>query len=288
MSVAAFVALGTLTVFVYPLFATLRHELFPGTGHVSLWGDGVMYQLANRKGSGTLWSPGSTRYNLFHTWLNTDHWILLVGAGAALLCLGSRRFRPIGLAWLLWVLPLLKPGGYLPAMYVIAGLPFAAMAIAGCGDMLTRFVLSRSWFDRSVRWGALALCWAVVGAALVWLVPSNTAKPDTHAVVPQEQALAYLTPLLRSNDNILTDDAFWLDLVRAGHGLGGQSLEGGDQLLPVRPRPDQLAGEPARRLAGHQLCAVHRRDALERGLPEVDQRRPDIGQLHPAGQFRDG
>lgn len=216
MSVAAFVALGTLTVLAYPLFAMLRNELWPGAGHVSLWQNGIMYQLANRKGSGALWQAGSDRRDLFQSWLNFDHWLLLVGAVAALLCLASRRFRAIGLAFVLWSLPLLKPGGYLPAMYVIAGLPFAAMSIAGCADMLSRFMLARR--RRWLAWGGLAASWAAIAALLFWLVPADRLDINTRATAPQAAALAYLKPLLVKDDNILTDDSLWLDLVRAGHG----------------------------------------------------------------------
>ena len=218
MSIAAFVALGTLTVLAYPLFALLRNELFPGAGHVSLWQNGIMYQLANRKGSGALWQHHSGRYDLVQSWLNYDHWLLYVGAVCALACLASPRFRAIGLAFVLWSLPIVKPGGYMPAMYVIVGLPFAAMSIAGCADLVSKFVLARLAPRRWLAWGALAAVWVTIGALLLAVIPPKKADITSAAIRPQEQAVAFLKPLLHKQDNVLTDPAFWLDLVRDGHG----------------------------------------------------------------------
>jgi cellulose synthase/poly-beta-1,6-N-acetylglucosamine synthase-like glycosyltransferase len=56
ISVALFAAVFILTATVYPLFATLKGELVPGPGHVSLLG-AVKWQLFMRKSSGSVFDP---------------------------------------------------------------------------------------------------------------------------------------------------------------------------------------------------------------------------------------
>ena len=222
MSIAAFVTFGAVVVLIYPLFALLRNELFAGSQHVSLWTNGVMYQLATRAGSGALWQSGSERRDLLDGWLFYDHWLVYGGAAAAVLTLFSKRLRVIGIAYILWALPIIKPGGYLPAMYVIAALPFAALGMASILDVTQNFLrrLKLPVVAAGVLVGALTLTVAYfVGASYLPGDRAVTTSAGSRTVVAaQEQALAYVTARAATQDNILTDDAFWTDLVRAGHG----------------------------------------------------------------------
>lgn len=58
----------------YPLFATLRGELLPGRGHVSLvWA--LWWQFLGRAGSGSPFSPASGSHDLIRFWLGLDPWL---------------------------------------------------------------------------------------------------------------------------------------------------------------------------------------------------------------------
>jgi hypothetical protein len=227
MSMVSFVTLGTAVVLAYPLFALLRTELLPGPGHVSLWTNGIMYQLASRKGSGALWESGSARQALVGYWLSYDPVLVLGGTAGGIVCLFSRRLRVVGLAVLLWSLPVLKPGGYLPAMYVIAVLPFGALAVVG--------VLEAGWnrvTTQVARWrperralvtsrGAVSL-----GAALVLAAVATTFVPGLRtvlpgrdaAVAPADAAVAYVADHVPLDADVVVDPAFWTDLVEQGRG----------------------------------------------------------------------
>ncbi|MHB9859441.1 ArnT family glycosyltransferase [Streptomyces sp. YIM S03343] len=75
--------------FSYPLFALLKGELFPGSGHVSLW-DGIVYQMS-RPGSGFILDPGSGSWGALHSWLYYDRVLPLGGLAGALLLLVPRQ-----------------------------------------------------------------------------------------------------------------------------------------------------------------------------------------------------
>ncbi len=120
----------------YPLFALLKGELLPGSGHVSLW-DGVKYQLT-RPGSGFILDQGSGSYGVLQSWLYYDRVLPLGGLAGALLLLAVLRWSVTaralaGPALTVAILAALalRPNGYLPAMYVIQALPFLALVLAG-------------------------------------------------------------------------------------------------------------------------------------------------------------
>src|SRR3954447_23788369 len=129
----AFVSGLVLVGCFYPLYALLRGELFPGPGHVSLIG-AWQFQLANRSGSGSILTPGSGANDLLHSWLFYDPVILVAGLAATVAALVVRRLRPPAVAAAILVLMAMRPGGYLPAMYVVQILPFFAIVIAGVLD----------------------------------------------------------------------------------------------------------------------------------------------------------
>ena len=195
----------------YPLYAMLRGELFPGPGHVSLIG-AWQFQLGSRSGSGSIFSPGSGANSLLHSWLYYDPVILVAGLVATFAGLAVRRLRPVCLAGAILVLVALRPGGYLPAMYVVQVLPFFAIAVAGViAWVVARWRPARVWFG-------LAAVLAVAVIAPRWFVGDRRAlTADDNA--PYVQAADYLRSRLpgREGATVVVDDVLWLDCVDAGY-----------------------------------------------------------------------
>ena len=130
------------TAGLYPLYALLNNELFPGRGHVSLW-FGVTFQLFTRTSSGNVLSPTSAAHQLVASWLLLDPWLL--GVGIALVPAGFlvKRLRPVTLGLAMGALVIFR-GGYLPTPFVIALIPLAALVIAGVADAV--------WGGHRLRW----------------------------------------------------------------------------------------------------------------------------------------
>ena len=204
----------------YVLFAMLRNELLPGPGHVSLW-DAVAFQLGSRESTGSVWVDGSAANGLLDGWLATDVVLLVGGAIAAAMCLAVRRLRPIGLLIATFAIAALRPGGYLPSMFVVVLLPFAALAIAAMLDLGFRWIRARNLRRRD----GLATAWrrAFVAAVAVMLVltavswwPKIRYTLTVDGTAPRVAALAYLDRNLDRTEVVVTDNSYWNDLVDLG------------------------------------------------------------------------
>lgn len=226
----------TLIGFSYPLFALLKGELLPGSGHVSLW-DGVKYQMT-RPGSGFILDQGSGSYGVLQSWLYYDRVLPLGGLAGALLLLATWRWSVTaralaGPALTVAILAALalRPNGYLPAMYVIQALPFLALVLAGGTASVAHAVLRRWRADgekRYVTGGRYALAAVLAVAAGAYVVPrwydgARTAV-TLDANAPYKAASKWLSSEVENpkDTRVLVDDAMWLDLVHAGYrpGLG--------------------------------------------------------------------
>jgi hypothetical protein len=210
-------AVYTITVALfaafYPLFAALRGELFPGSGHVSLlWA--VWWQLLGRTGSGFIFTNGTAANGLLTLWLGTDRWLLLSGLALTAPAFFIRRLRPLAFGLLLQAVMALT-SGYLPYFYVTAMLPFAALLIGGVADTL--------WNPVSLpllEWGRrfLVITAGVAAALLVvpqWgsaLVRQGGADGATSSI----EATAWVERHVPKQDLVVVDDYLWLDLKRAG------------------------------------------------------------------------
>ncbi|GAA2600978.1 hypothetical protein GCM10010435_95440 [Winogradskya consettensis] len=200
----------------YPLYALLRGELFPGDGHVSLIG-AWQFQLMSRSGSGSVFDEASGSGALIDSWLYYDSVILFGGLAATVVALFVRKLRAPGIAGLVLALVAIRPGGYLPAMYVVQALPFLAILIAGVTEFgFDKLRPARVWW----RWTILGV--AVV-TALGFVVP-HWYVGDRRALVandnaPYQEAADYLRTQLpdRAGTTLVVDDVLWLDAVRAGY-----------------------------------------------------------------------
>ncbi|MEU3978715.1 phospholipid carrier-dependent glycosyltransferase [Streptomyces sp. NPDC026672] len=222
--------------FSYPLFALLKGELLPGSGHVSLW-DGITYQMS-RPGSGFLLDTSSGSYGVLHSWLYYDRVLPLGGLAAALLLLAARRWSVTARAFTgpaLTVAVLaavaMRPDGYLPAMYIIGALPFLALVLAAATASVSHAVLRRRRAEgerRALTGGRYALAAVLALAAGAYVVPrwydGDRTAVTVDANKPYRQASAWLGTRVDdpAGTRVLVDDALWLDLVHAGYrpGLG--------------------------------------------------------------------
>ncbi|MEV4640607.1 phospholipid carrier-dependent glycosyltransferase [Actinoplanes sp. NPDC049548] len=200
----------------YPLYAMLRGELFPGEGHVSLIG-AWQFQLLNRSGSGSAFDSSSGSGALIGSWLYYDAVILLAGLAATAVALFVRRLRSPALAALILAVVALRPGGYLPAMYVVQILPFFAIVIAGVVETGVLKLRPREhWWRFAVLGAAVVVALAVVLPR--WYVGDRRALvTDDNA--PYQSAATYLRDELpdHARTTIVLDDVLWLDAVNAGY-----------------------------------------------------------------------
>lgn len=201
----------------YPLLAVLKGELLPGSKHVSLV-EALRFQLLTRPSTGSVLSASSGSREVLDGWLAMDGLLLLGGLLALVPVLLVRRTRPLGVALALLVVAGVRPG-YLPQPFVLAVLPFAALAIGLAAD------LAWSWAMRPrvrrtrpvVRTAALVGVLVVVGALVVprW-VSGDRALAAVDHVTPLRQAEQWLRTH-RAHGRLLVDDTVWADLVSDGY-----------------------------------------------------------------------
>jgi hypothetical protein len=215
-----FVISSALVVSVFPLYALLRGELFASEDNVSLEG-ALRFQFLDREGIGSLWDAESVRAELLGEWLQLDPVLVAGGLAAAALCLLRRRAAWIGCAALLFALPAILGHGYLPGMYVIAALPFLALALG--------FWLDQGWTvlvhgrdRRSVRSPRAQ----VVGAAFLTLALGLTLVPhwleeDEWLFTEQENAdwshtLWWAKTQIPTTDTVSAPWSMWQELYVSG------------------------------------------------------------------------
>lgn len=214
-SLVGAVTMTVLTISIYPLFAALKSELFSGPGHVSVE-DAIKFQLISRASSGSIFDPNTVAYQVVHRWLYYDQFLVLGGAAAGLLCLAFRRFRFIGVLVLLMGSVLFR-GGYLPEMYVVALLPFAALAMCALAEVLAL----QMWRLKAGRVPIGALIAALLFASVAaYFAPTwkdrNTQLLHEQANVQFYAALDYMKANLSRDTRIVANDAYFNPLVNAG------------------------------------------------------------------------
>lgn len=198
----------------YVLLAAVKGEVVPRSGRVSLL-QGTLFQLASRKGSGSVFDPASLADRTFSMWWQLDAVFIVGGLVAAVGALALRRLRPFAVFTLAAAAVfLLRPGGYIPVPFVIMLLPFGALLIAGLGDWAVRSLAARRRRARAI--GVLMV--AVLAA--VAIVPLWTTQLRGFLLAnidrPMSQAQAWIGQNVPRGDRLIVDDAMWVDLVRQG------------------------------------------------------------------------
>ncbi|MDT0262066.1 ArnT family glycosyltransferase [Jatrophihabitans lederbergiae] len=229
-TVTAITSSAVLLLIFYPLYAALKGELLPGSGHVSLF-DAIRFQLYGRPSTGNPLAADSLGHQVVLGWLDTDRVLPITGVLAAVALLFLRRLRFVAVAVLLPVLFALRPG-YLPMAYVIGLLPFLALAVGAVFDLLVSAGMPRAATNplaatdsgshrRQLTRAASALlaCAAVVAAA--GYVAPKWSDADTY--VAHQNANDYtltaenwVSGHLAHRSRIIVDNSVWTDLVRRG------------------------------------------------------------------------
>ncbi|HEX8857395.1 MAG TPA: hypothetical protein VF752_17505 [Thermoleophilaceae bacterium] len=213
---AVFGATFLLLASIYPLYALIKGELLPGPGHVSLL-QGVEFQLNGRAPSGSIFKAGTLSNYYVDGWLTLDKLLLGAGLASSVPGLLSRRLRVPAVAFLIQVLMMLRPG-YLPAPYVIAMLPFAALLAAGAFDAIARW--RPTWPSPRLSLAgpviaAVAVATTVVVAAPRW-AREDRRQMTTNADQPMQTAAHWLVRHAPRSSTLIIDDTLWVDLVRQG------------------------------------------------------------------------
>ncbi|MDZ8200253.1 glycosyltransferase family 39 protein [Microbacterium sp. SSW1-59] len=211
------VAAGTLVLIGggYLLLAAVKGELIGSTGQVSLL-DGVLFQLSDREGSGSLADPDSLMSATVGMWWQLDAVFITGGLVAAAMGVFHRRLRPYAVLLLALTAFMFRPGGYLPVPYVIMLLPFAALAVAGIVDTGARWVRRRAGVRRLVG-GAVVIA---AGAAAVAAAPNLVTQLRGFVAADLDRPMREATDWLERNaapeQRLIVDNSMWVDLVEAG------------------------------------------------------------------------
>jgi hypothetical protein len=177
----------------------------------------TVVQLFTREATGSLFDAGSETQAIVNYWLRLDPWLLGSALVLAPLALARRSTRAVALAFVIQVVMVLRPG-YLPNMYVLGLLPFAALIVAGTSDMLWRGSQATSSAARA--WSARAAM-AAMALIMVFLVAPRWVETDRHATSvrldgPRRAAERWLVDNIGHDKRLIVGDEFWIHLIENG------------------------------------------------------------------------
>ena len=216
-AVAVFGTLLACVAGFYPLFALLRGELFPGEHHTSLL-SGIRFQLT-RRGSGSIVTAHSATRSLVDGWLHLDPVMVACIVALIPVLVAVRNLRWIGLALGVPVVMALRPGSYVPAMFVLGLLPFAALglaAVAGEAGTASRAEGRRRAFAAAFAAVAVLVLAVPAGAAAQEWIREDVSMLRTNDTSADERAVEWLTAHASRSSRILVDATVWTDLVDRG------------------------------------------------------------------------
>jgi hypothetical protein len=213
-AIAVFATLLVCVAGFYPLFALLRGELLEGKHHTSLM-YGIHFQLT-RRGGGSILSAHSPTRDLIGTWLKLDPVLLTVAVVLIPILLAIRRVRWVGVALVVPVLMALRPGSYVPTMYVVGLLPFAALGLAAAAAeavAASRTATSPKLLRAAFATAAVLLVAVPAGVAAPLWIKKDVSMVHTNDASADEKAVAWLNAHAPHNSRILVDATVWTDLV---------------------------------------------------------------------------
>ncbi|MCU1632376.1 MAG: hypothetical protein JWM61_1028, partial [Micrococcaceae bacterium] len=200
--------------------ALLRNELLAGPDHVSLQ-EALTFQFLERSGSGTIFETGSSRAELLTGWLYFDKYLITAGLIAALVCLFRRNSRAITLAVALFALPIVLGQGYLPAMYIIAVIPFLALAV-GVGVDIAWSGTEKLWRHHAGLKNPLRGSFVVaLGGSLVLMSMPQWFEQDRELLTAEtntdwKNTMTWVQDNVSREDVVLAPYSMWHDLNSSG------------------------------------------------------------------------
>ena len=202
---------------IYPLLAALKGELLPGPSHTSLF-EGIKFQLFSRESSGSVFTDGSDAYTVLMSWIDLDPVFLAVGMVSVIGALAVRQLRGVALAGVLVAVVALRPGGYLPAMYVLQVLPFFALCTAGLAELAVRAVRRGRPVARPIGAVVVMSFMAATFVALPHWLHTGRQALTTNANGEFREVRQWLADNVADpgHTRVLVDDNLWLDLVDVG------------------------------------------------------------------------
>ena len=207
----------------YPLYATLKGELLPGTGHVSLL-KYLVIQLFSRQSTGSVLDVHSQSHAIVAAWLQLDPWLLGLALAVVPIALARRTTRAIALAFLIQVVTVFRPG-YLPNMYVIGMLPFAALMVPG--SLEAAWGAGQPAGDCRLRVGGAIGRWPWL--ALVLTCPAVGQRDRQRMTLrqdgPNNRGAVGGRPRLPRGKRVIVDDEYWIYFI--DHGYNHQPKRGG-------------------------------------------------------------
>jgi hypothetical protein len=186
----------------------------------------MVVQLVTRKGSGSLFDSHSGTHAIVAQWLHLDPWVLGAALVLSPIALARRSTRAVALAYVIQVLLILRPG-YLPNMYVIQLLPFAALIVPGTIEYLFHV-----WRRMSDRLGAFLVAAHAIVPVLVVLVvvTARWTREDSGAMATQldgstRAARRWIVGHIGRDQRLIVSDDFYLYLIQ--HGFNHDPVKGG-------------------------------------------------------------
>lgn len=203
---------STVGVAGYLLLAALRGELFQGPGHVSLiWA--IKWQLFERASSGSIFNHHSQTWGLAKLWYGQDPWLVAGGLTAAAAASFIRRLWPVVLAIAIQVLALIR-GGYTPYAFIIAALPFLALAVAGVLDTLWRsHRKATKYLGRGLTLASAACFVALIGPSWAKSMVAHSHVSGQATTMAAERWVELHVP---AGEVVAVNDYMWVDLETYG------------------------------------------------------------------------
>lgn len=189
----------------YPLYALAG-------GDALVFAKALGWQLVARQGSGSITDPDSGRNDTVLAWIERDPVLVTAGLAAAILLLGLRRRHwYVGLTVLVPVVVAVKPGGYLPGMFIAIVVPFLVL----CPVLLVGRLADgrrRSGFGPlpgAVRPVAVLAIAVVVAASVLRAVPDTAPADETAGEIAVAR---WVRDNLPADATVLVDDAVFAEL----------------------------------------------------------------------------
>lgn len=220
------ITVAGLVLALYPTFALLKGELFPGPDHVSLL-EALKWQLVDRAGTGSVLDPTSLTRQTYHGWYFLDPFLVVVGTVTTVIALGFRRIRGLAITTVVLSLMPLR-SGYTPSMYIIAFFPLWALSISWVLERSVQALTRLRWADldfvgRGVIWRWVRSAAAIAAIMVFVVVGVDSAQVWTrnyHRLLTSDENYATIEAARWLEDNygarqpVLVDDTLWLELVR--------------------------------------------------------------------------